>query len=350
MQIIQKPDALSFSGNVKDLVLSGIEGSIAFQLSCLGRIVVSEIYAAAPDGTITVPLKEVLENYVPCPECKTDSVPISEYSYTIGPLAENFKCIRGGHAANVPAATFCKANFLTWQPQTRYTQYHTPQYLRYVAVTPALCKLKAYFSAGSFKIIDLYPELASDKIHTLDVSFGSVRGKFPEQPLYYDVWVEARDGSAKTWPQRYVFANTMPGIEDIFLFENSLGGFDTIRFSGDRKEVHSIESIYALFGDETLEYDIDGVRSWQKFTGYIEKETDRLWALDFFNSTSRYHLADGVLHRIYVSKPKVEATAGEVAGYEFTFARSVQSKYLSLPRTEAPESLEILSPDDEVFF
>lgn len=349
MTIEQKPDALSFSGNIKDLVLEGVEGSISFTLHQGDAVILTETYAAAPDRRVTVPLRDILESQVQCPACEVGAVEIPEYSIIFDGMVEIFRVIKGGHAANVSAATFCRANFLTWQPQTRYTMSHTPQYLRYVALAAATCKVKAYFADGSAQTVD-HSELAADRIHTMDVSFGAIRPLFAAQPVYYDVWVETMNGLVKTWTQRYILAGALPGVEDIFMFENSLGGFDTVRFSGDRKEVNDVESVYALFGEETIEYDIDGIRSWQKFTGYIEMETDRLWTLDFFNSTNRYHLADGVLHRIYVSKPKLESTAGETTGYEFTFARAVQSKYLSLPRTEIPELLEIISPDDEVFF
>ena len=154
-----------------------------------------------------------------------------------------------------------------------------------------------------------------------------------------------------TWGQRYMLADFEAGTNDYFIFANSLGGFDTIRFSGDRKEINKLESVNAIFDDQTLEYDIDRTRSWKKYTGYIADEQLRMWVLDFFNSPQRYHLTDsGALQRIYVSEPKLEDTAGETAGYEFTYAYSRQSRYINLERAETPQLLEITDPASEVFF
>ncbi|MEG2099851.1 MAG: hypothetical protein RRY42_08105, partial [Mucinivorans sp.] len=75
-----------------------------------------------------------------------------------------------------------------------------------------------------------------------------------------------------------------------------------------------------------------------------------LWVLDFFNSRDRYHLDDGVIRRVVVTKPKLEHTRGELAGYEFEFAHSDQSVYLNLPKVETPALLEIADPTGELFF
>ncbi len=150
--------------------------------------------------------------------------------------------------------------------------------------------------------------------------------------------------------QRYVLADGVDGTPDHFVFENSLGGFDTICFRGDRKDIAEPESLNAVFDDRTLEYDVDWQRSFQKNTGYFPDLNARLWALDFFSSANRYHLADGVLHRIVVSDPKLEATEGELAGYEFTYAYAKQSRYLNLPRVPVPPALEIVDPAGELFF
>ena len=193
--------------------------------------------------------------------------------------------------------------------------------------------------------------MSAGNIYTMDVSFGTIRGKFDTQPTYYDVWVENTTGQAMTWLQRYMLADFEAGTNDYFIFVNSLGGFDTIRFSGDRKEINKLESVNAIFDDQTLEYDIDRTRSWKKYTGYIADEQLRMWVLDFFNSPQRYHLTDsGALQRIYVSEPKLEDTAGETAGYEFTYAYSRQSRYINLERAETPQLLEITDPASEVFF
>ena len=349
MTVTQAPATYNFSGNLPDLIVSTTD-PFDFTLSQAGKTIVSENYHPSSDGRVVINLRNILEHLVESPGIDQPSFAIPYYTYTVGELSGSFYCVRGGHGAAVSAEAFLKGNFLTWQPQTRRTLYHTPHRLRYAALNVCECKVKGYFADGTSETTTLFLGTTAGTIYTFDVSFGTVRGKFDAQPTYYDIWMEDASGKALTWTQRYMLVDYLPGTNDYFTFENSLGGFDTIRFSGDRKEINKLESVNAEFNEETIEYDIDRTRSWKKYTGYITDEQTRMWVLDFFNSNNRYHLCDGVFRRIYVSEPKVEDVAGEAAGYEFTFAYSRQSKYINIPRVETRELLEITDPSAEVFF
>ena len=349
MTIIQSPATYNFAGNIPDLIVDTTE-QLSFTLSRGGTQIVAETYTPAQNDRIVINLRNLLELLVEVPGYEEVATPIAQYTYTLGSTTGTFYCLPGGHGAAVSAESFLRGNFLTWQPQTRVTLYHTPHCLRYAALAACVCKVKGYFTDGTSAIISLLT-MSAGNIYTMDVSFGTIRGKFDTQPTYYDVWVENTTGQAMTWLQRYMLADFEAGTNDYFIFVNSLGGFDTIRFSGDRKEINKLESVNAIFDDQTLEYDIDRTRSWKKYTGYIADEQLRMWVLDFFNSPQRYHLTDsGALQRIYVSEPKLEDTAGETAGYEFTYAYSRQSRYINLERAETPQLLEITDPASEVFF
>lgn len=349
MTIIQSPATYNFAGNIPDLIVDTTE-HLSFTLSRGGTQIVAETYTPAQNDRIVINLRNLLELLVEVPGYEEVATPIAQYTYTLGSTTGTFYCLPGGHGAAVSAESFLRGNFLTWQPQTRVTLYHTPHCLRYAALAACVCKVKGYFTDGTSAVISLLT-MSAGNIYTMDVSFGTIRGKFDTQPTYYDVWVENTTGQAMTWLQRYMLADFEAGTNDYFIFVNSLGGFDTIRFSGDRKEINKLESVNAIFDDQTLEYDIDRTRSWKKYTGYIADEQLRMWVLDFFNSPQRYHLTDsGALQRIYVSEPKLEDTAGETAGYEFTYAYSRQSRYINLERAETPQLLEITDPASEVFF
>ena len=349
MTIIQSPATYNFAGNIPDLIVDTTE-QLSFTLLRGGTQIVAETYTPAQNDRIVINLRNLLELLVEVPGYEEVATPIAQYTYTLGSTTGTFYCLPGGHGAAVSAESFLRGNFLTWQPQTRVTLYHTPHRLRYAALAACVCKVKGYFTDGTSAVISLLT-MSAGNIYTMDVSFGTIRGKFDTQPTYYDVWVENTTGQAMTWGQRYMLADFEAGTNDYFIFANSLGGFDTIRFSGDRKEINKLESVNAIFDDQTLEYDIDRTRSWKKYTGYIADEQLRMWVLDFFNSPQRYHLTDsGALQRIYVSEPKLEDTAGETAGYEFTYAYSRQSRYINLERAETPQLLEITDPASEVFF
>ena len=346
--IIQQPSTYNFAGNIADIVLTG-ESSVTFSIPLL----LEEVYYPDADGRITIPLRAFFEAHLHAAgvdEIPDEGSPLTAYTYYInGAEAGNFYVFPGGVAAqSIDTPLFLKSNFLTWQPQTRQVSYHEPQWLRYVAIHVCTAKVKGYFASGDPVTVTL-KEMTAGRLYCLDMNYGRIRGLFEEQPVYYDVWVESDDGRL-SFVQRYVLREEDSDSADYFVFENSLGGYDTIRFTGDRKEVGESESRNAIFDGETFEYGIDYGKSWTKYTGYLPNERIRTWVLEFFSSCRRYHLADSSLERIYVSKPKLESTAGEASGYEFSFAYTHQSRYLNIARDELPEQLEIVGPGAELFF
>ena len=349
MTIIQHPDTYNFSGTIRDIVVDATE-KLDFTLSSNGVTIVSETYYPSSDNRITINLRDILEDIIEPVLYEVAETGIPQYTYQIGETIGSFYCIAGGIDAEVSVESYLQGNFLTWQPQTRVTLYHIPHYLRYVSVVESICKVKAFFSDGTSEVAVL-KTFSAKSINTVNVTFGTIRGMFESQPTYFDVWVENLEGEMLTWIQRYMLTDFLTGVNDYFIFANSLGGFDTIRFSGDREEINKLDSVNAVFDNETKEYDIDRTRSWKKYTGYITDERIRMWVLDFFNSPCRYHLTDsGLLKRIYISDHKLESTTGDAVGYEFTYVYSVQSRYINIERTSTPPLLEITDPQSEIFF
>lgn len=349
--LIRQPQTYNFSGNIDDIVLMS-DVPVSFSLNGL----LDEVYYPDSEGRVIIPLRAFFEAHLHAPDLSDipdGGLPLVPYTFSIdGKEAGTFHVLAGGIAsAVVDTELFLKSNFLTWQPQTRRVGYHEPQWLRYVALQECAVKVKAYFSAADGDPVTVtLKELAGLTQYSLDLNYGRIRGLFDKQPTYYDVWVEAAGGERLSFVQRYVLREDIEGTVDLFVFENSLGGFDTIRMSGDRKEVAESESRNAVFDGDTNEYGVDYSKAWLKQSGYIPDERTRLWVLEFFSSCRRYHLSAAALNRIFVSKPKLEATIGEAAGYEFTFAYSHQSKYLNIAREELPEQLEIVGPGAQLFF
>lgn len=347
--IVQQPQGYYFAGNLSDLVVTS-DRAVTFAIDGL----LEERYEPDASGRVVIPLRAFFEAHLHAPgldEIPAEGLPLTAYTYSIdGTEAGTFCVLPGGVASRaLDTEIFLYSNFLTWQPQTRRTGYHSPQWLRYVALVDCTVRVKGYFAEGDPQTVVL-KELTAGRVYSLDMNYGRIRGLFDRQPSYFDVWTEAPDKSRLSYVQRYVLSEEENWADDWFVFENSLGGYDTIRFTGDRKEVGESESRNAVFDGETYEYGVDYGKAWTKYTGYISDERTRQWVLEFFGSCRRYHLADTSLERIYVSKPKLEATAGEATGYEFTFAYSHQSRYLNIARDELPERLEIVGPGAELFF
>lgn len=347
--LIRQPQPYNFAGNIEDIVLMS-DIPVTFGIAGL----LEEVYHPDSTGRITIPLRAFFEAHLHASDLNDipdEGLLLTPYTFSIdGQEAGTFHVLPGGVASKaLDTEMFLRSNFLTWQPQTRHISYHEPHWLRYVALQAATAKVKAYFADGDPVTVTL-KELAELTQYSLDLNYGRIRGLFDKQPTYYDVWVETADGERLSFVQRYVLRENAADTVDFFVFENLLGGFDTIRFTGDRKEVAEAESRNAVFDGDTGEYGVDYSKAWLKQTGYIPDERTRVWVQDFFSSCRRYHLGADSLNRIFVTKPKLEATSGEAAGYEFTFAYSHQSKYLNIAREELPDQLEIVGPGDELFF
>ncbi|MEG2099852.1 MAG: hypothetical protein RRY42_08110, partial [Mucinivorans sp.] len=226
-------------------------------------------------GLVTIDLTEILLKYTPSAALAVGAINIPRFSFTIsnaeGSVSGEFFAINGGHGASVDAQTFLKQNWLTWQPQSRTTSYHAPQRLVYAAIAPCSVLVKAYFADKSTLQAE-HSKLVAGKLYTIDATYGTVRGLFSQQPVSFDIWVEGV--GIKSYPQRYYLAAENKN-SDVFLWGNSIGGIDTVAFSGDRIEKHKSDSSAALLDDAEIEYDINAKKSFLKYTGYFDNENER---------------------------------------------------------------------------
>lgn len=352
MFLQQKPADWEFAGNIPDIILTNVTGKVSFTISTFnGGELLRESYMPDSKNVVIIKLRWFMEQIVEWPQVYLTYSEVLSYSWSAGDFSGSFRCVKGGTGVRVDAATYLSTNFLTWQPQVRFTQYSTPHYLRYVNSIDKTCEciVKAYFLDNTSDTNSIY-SMSISSITTMNVGYSRIKESFRKQPTYYDIWIES-EGKRISWVQRYVLVDSTSGTPDYFIFENSLGGVDTICFNGERTEIIESESKNAVFEDNTIEYDVDYRHSTKKYTGYFPDNETRIWANEFFSSSCRYHLDElGASHRIYVSKPKIENTIGEISGYEFVFARSKQSRYINMPRVELPDNLEIVDPSQELFF
>lgn len=66
------------------------------------------------------------------------------------------------------------------------------------------------------------------KVWTMPMQYGVIAGKLGKMPSYYDVWIEDAAGTRLTYIQRYYASDIRSEEEQWVLFENSLGGLDTL--------------------------------------------------------------------------------------------------------------------------
>lgn len=368
MTILQQPDALSLSGNIKDFRIS-TPGKISFVLLQGATEILSQSYDPGQDGLVTISLKDIIHSclsfrlqessqvYLQPTLADTFTARFSD-EYVVNPDISGdpvytditFRAVRAGIDRFADTATnFLTQNFLTWQPTVKPVTYYSPEFLTYYAVVPCIVKLRAYFTDDSGSVITQKDITLSDfeagKAYTIPLQYASVAGKLNnELPGYYDVWIENTEGVRLTYIQRYYASDMLSEQEQWILFENSLGGIDTFRAYGScdftGEHTHNIAEIE----DNSLEYRVDTERKFQKNTGHLNAQ-ERRWLLDFFPSLSKYIYTGSYLRPIVVTESNVTYTDRELpSNYTFTYKYADARPFLNIPRTEPAGDLNITVP------
>ena len=353
MAILQQPGSINLSGNLKDVIVStAVE--IDFQLSKDGQLIAEETYSPNDNDRVTIKLKDLVDSLlsvdIPTLNKFEQTNAVANFEAVVDGTTINFKVVKGGVDATIDATNFLAGNWLTWQEQQKIVKYTDPEWLTYYATEAITVKVKGYFADESDETIVL-ESLDSGKEYSLNVNYDYITNKLSQQPTYYDVWAETSGGTRLSFVQRYVLFSQYFEHEDLFLFANTVGGIDTIRFTGEKVEKNELEFDSAEFDETTLDYDFDFDVVWSKNSGTFRTDRERMWSLEFFKALQKYFVAGSEFKRITITQPKLESIAGELNSYTFDYALSDQSKYLNLARVdELPETLEIIDPVQGLFF
>ena len=349
--VLQKPDALSLSGNLKPFVLSSA-GKIVFNL-LMGddeEILFINNYEPGPDNLMRIDLREEMQALL------AFNLDTSRNNWAQTTLAENFKAVIDGQAytfrvvgggvadlADTPA-NWLSQHFLTWQPRHKRVTYYSPEWLTFYATETRTLKLKATFADGSTKQIDLLTATAG-KAYTQNLQYAYVAGLLGSTyPTYYEVWTEGSGGS-RSESQFYLYEEAKSADEQWFLFTNSLGGIDTIRAYGVNKlaaeHTHNLDEQE----EELEEYDVETQRLYVKNTGHLN-DYERHWLLDFFPSCQKYIYEAGALRRIVVTDSEATYTSSDLpSSYTFTYRRCEKAALLNLVKNASDIPDVITIPD-----
>ncbi|WP_270419352.1 hypothetical protein [Bacteroides intestinalis] len=356
MTILQQPDALSLSQNLKEFHISS-DVQVSFILKQGGVEILSQRYDPSADGHITINLRDIVHarlsyQLIESGQVYEQSSLSSDFTAVINDTTLTFRVIRSGidRLAN-SAANFLTQNFLTWQPSIKPVTYYSPEFLTYYATIPCVAKLRAYFTDTSGSVISqtdyTVAEMVAGIAYTMPLQYSVVAGWLDHKlPAYYDVWVENLTGQRLTYIQRYYAEDMRTEQEQWILFENSLGGLDTFRaygtttFSGEH--THNLAEIDEI----SQEYRVDTERKFQKNTGHLNQD-ERKWLLDFFPSQAKYLYAGNYLRQIVVTESNVSYTDRALpSNYTFTFKYADARPLLNLPRTDIPaDVLSITVPE-----
>lgn len=356
MTILQQPDALSLSQNLKEFHISS-DVQVSFILKQGGVEILSQRYDPSADGHITINLRDIVHarlsyQLIESGQVYEQSSLASDFTAMINDTTLTFRVIRSGiDRLADSAANFLTQNFLTWQPSIKPVTYYSPEFLTYYATIPCVAKLRAYFTDTSGSVISqtdyTVAEMVAGIAYTIPLQYSVVAGWLDHKlPAYYDIWVENLTGQRLTYIQRYYAEDMRTEQEQWILFENSLGGLDTFRaygtttFSGEH--THNLAEIDEI----SQEYRVDTERKFQKNTGHLNQD-ERKWLLDFFPSQAKYLYAGNYLRQIVVTESNVSYTDRALpSNYTFTFKYADARPLLNLPRTDIPaDVLSITVPE-----
>ena len=353
MKIIQQPDILSFAGNVNDFVLEDVAKSLVFKLSVDGMVIVDEVYVAE-GGEVRVLMKDIVDCFlsISIPRADSDyiiqSLAVKKFKAEIEDSVIEFTVVKGG-ISNVAesSAVFLKTQWLTLQPQEKRIVMHQPEYLSYYAGEICAIKMIAYFADGTEDKTLL--SLETGKLYTVDVSYLKISSKFERAVGCYDVWVENEAGQRLTYIQRYILSASNSAA-NVYLFENTLGGIDSVVFTGDFSEKIQTEGMVTTVLEEATDSDIDLNFSCEQNTGFIPSIDYARWLRGFFVSKQRYHVV-GALRRIYLRESENGFTKNSLNDFTFEFFYSRQTKYdvVTRNRDDLPYLLEFPEVDSIPF-
>lgn len=341
---IEDLPVIILSGNFpEELTFQG--GTSLVKIFMNGTLLLEELYEPSEGYIITLRLRDLLH-----PLLETE-IPLSgdmfiqkkscadfriEIPTQAGSQGYNFRLIKGGiDSPLVDASNFLVKNFLTWKPQVKKVKFLDPQWLTYYNMGDARFSYQAtYVEDGDL--------ITSDKITsqvlpphqkcTFNTRFEQLWQKFsaPERsPYYIDCWMEDEAQDKLSYVQRYVLSDDYHQFDDLFVFENSLGGIDVIRFTGESEASLEHEFKSALFGKESRDYDLIFNRIITKNTGYFRNSMELLWTSDFFASLNRYQYISDIPVRIIIKSFEAKSIKTELNHYTFNYYLSKQSPFLN---------------------
>lgn len=352
--IIDKPDTLSLSGNMRKFVL-GAKEAVSFILKKGTATLLEQSYEPGPDKMVTIDVREVVESQLSytldtAQEIYSQNTIFADFTATIDGTSHSFRAIRCGIAdlADTPG-NWLKSHFLTWQPKVKEVTYYSPEWLTYYSISDCTVKAKATFPDNSSSTTSLKGMTAGECV-TLNLQYAIVAKLFGNKyPSYLEVYAEA-GGARLSVSQFYKFTDIHSEDEQWFLFENSLGGMDTFRAHGVNRLQAEHGHLIAELGENLSEYDVETDRKFVKNTGFLD-DYSRRWLLDFFPSRAKYIYEASMIRRIIVTESDATYTSNDLpSSYTFTYRLSEISRYLNLIRNEKelPDNLtapNLSSPD-----
>ncbi|MBT3244819.1 MAG: hypothetical protein HN352_16860 [Bacteroidetes bacterium] len=234
--------------------------------------------------------------------------------------------------------------FLTWQPKTKTVDRYQIEKLYFLvqsSIPSLVLKVKTYLTSGivSTDIISSLVDPIVKSVYEIILTPNTLQiAGYDDGTLKkFDAWLE--DGADNRISEIRNFAMDTLIHENVryFLFLNSLGGFDTLRITGDQEDSleYSRTSIKKILGDAFTEKDHQTTASnilerkrYSANTGWKTRE-DIAWIRDFFLSKQVYLINTGKLVPVEITTTDAlqRKDRSEMYSIQFDYQRAYSSAY-----------------------
>lgn len=328
LEILQQPNPLSYSLNLRDTVIETDAEKVEVSLYHNDSLIIDEEYNANPQGEITLRFAELVHTLlrVKVPsftkavflqeQAMADfKVEISDPSESKTVSFTAVKGFRAIHPGDIPS--FFKNNWLTSMPQEYDVVFHQPLFLTAYAEYPVMIKADFTLNDGTDRQLDLF-QLEPHKIQTINLNPGMLIQVLGEE--YKSVSLYGQHGSDRYFfKQTFHFRHSHNFSESFFLYENRLGGIDSLRGTGEEVSKHTFESKLGMHRHHNVDYEQNRSAEIQKNIGFVQSKEHQNQIIEFLYSPTKYVFYQGTVHKINVTSSEFNPTAGKLNEFSFSY-------------------------------
>jgi hypothetical protein len=331
--VISKPEGLCLSGNLPKVVIES-EADVRIQLLAGTKQLIDETYMPDFDNRVSLDIADIVINElgfnINALNVFQQTDIIKTFTLIIDYDTYNFSALRAGvRELTLTPAAFLTRNFLTLQPSEKIITDEQPEWLTYFATQTCYAFITAYFADGTKQTVKI-SNLQQNTCVTINVN--RFINNFNDKPRQAEIFVTATDNAENekiSKFQYYKIVDKQP-YEQYFCFENSLGGIDTLRCSGEIKHTPEFIAETALMGDTERTFFTDKKDIRQQNTGWLTWQAST-WLHDFFASHKCYIFNRSKLQQVVIDEVTAETSTKEnMKAFEFSYRPAVASMYLNL--------------------
>lgn len=348
--ILNKPEALNYTLSLPPIIFTSTKTQVTVTLMIGLEIVVEEKYnplnAATPIRLKYDTLIDGLQDVSLPDQINISKHPkgITAYKLTIVDSDDtkqiDFICIKGYYYPQpIDLNFYFSTNWLNVGITRQHVRTHQPVYLSAYPQEEVTVKVDCVFddqTTGTF----ILGKLVSKELQSIHVSPYIIQQKSIKKLSEYTIYAVNATNLLRLRKQHYIveFYNTY--TDDFFLFQNRLGGWDSLLMTGQLDDEFKNSPLTALFDDQLKSYGNTQSRTVTKNTGYITNHQQRQLVVGFAFSMKQYHVLEGATRLINLSDAKVGITKNNLNNFDFEFNYS--DLKLSYPQIEkAPNYLSI---------